>query len=54
LHEKGCISEPHGKAKSVVFTEEGLEQAKHLLNEMFGKDTRHSTSQRGKEIRLSP
>ena len=39
LHEKRYISEPRGKAKSVVFTEEGLERARHLLNEMFGKDT---------------
>jgi hypothetical protein len=37
LHEKGCISDPRGNAKSVVFTEEGFERAQHLLEELFGK-----------------
>lgn len=37
LHEKGYISDPRSKAKSVVFTEEGLERAKRLLHELFGK-----------------
>ena len=37
LHEKGCISNPQSKAKSVVFTEEGLERAKRLLVALFGK-----------------
>lgn len=37
LHEQGYITEPRGKAKSVVFTEEGLERAKRLLGELFGK-----------------
>ena len=36
LHEKGFISNPVGKAKSVVFTEEGLRQAQRLLEELFG------------------
>ena len=31
LHEKAYITGPRGKAKSVVFTEEGLERAKRLL-----------------------
>lgn len=35
LHEKGFISNPRGKAKSVVFTEEGLTKARRLLEEMF-------------------
>jgi Domain of unknown function (DUF6429) len=35
LHEQGYISEPRGKAKSVVFTEEGLERSKQLLEELF-------------------
>ena len=39
LHEKGYISDPRGKAKSVVFSEEGLERAKGLLDELFGKRT---------------
>jgi hypothetical protein len=37
LHERGYISQPRGKAKSVVFTEEGLERAERLLYELFGK-----------------
>lgn len=35
LHEKGMISDPIGKAKSVIFTEEGLREAKRLFTEMF-------------------
>lgn len=37
LHEQGMISDPRGKAKSVVFTAAGLERAKRLLEERFGK-----------------
>jgi hypothetical protein len=37
LHQQGYISDPRGKAKSVVFTEEGLSQAKLLLAKLFGK-----------------
>jgi hypothetical protein len=37
LYEKGYIDDPKGKAKSVVFTDEGLERAKQLLIELFGK-----------------
>jgi hypothetical protein len=37
LHEQGYISDPVGKAKSVVFTEEGLERSSRLLEELFGK-----------------
>lgn len=37
LHEKGYISDPQGRAKSVMFTEEGLAQSERLLEEMFGK-----------------
>jgi hypothetical protein len=35
LHDKGMIDNPVGKVKSVVFTEEGLERAKALFEEMF-------------------
>ena len=31
LHEKGFISDPVGKAKSVVFTDEGLRQSEALF-----------------------
>lgn len=37
LHEKGYISDPRSKAKSVVFTEEGLERSRELLRKLFGK-----------------
>jgi hypothetical protein len=36
LHAKGMISDPVGKAKSVVFSEEGLRQSERLFNELFG------------------
>jgi hypothetical protein len=35
LHEKGFISDPVGKAKSVIFTEEGLAESRRLFEEMF-------------------
>ena len=38
LHEKGFISDPRGKAKSVVFTEEGLAEARKLLEELFSAE----------------
>jgi hypothetical protein len=37
LHDKGYISNPQSKAKSVVFTAEGLERAERLLEALFGK-----------------
>jgi Domain of unknown function (DUF6429) len=36
LHQQGFITDPRGKAKSVVFTEEGLERAKSVLEKLFG------------------
>lgn len=36
LHEKGYISDPVGKAKSVTFTEDGLAESRRLFEEMFG------------------
>jgi hypothetical protein len=35
LHAKGMISNPASKAKSVVFTEEGLREAERLFRELF-------------------
>ena len=35
LHQKGFISDPVCKAKSVVFTEEGLREAERLFHELF-------------------
>jgi hypothetical protein len=37
LHEKGLISDPVGRAKSVAFTEEGLAKAQSLLRDLFAK-----------------
>ena len=35
LHEKGFISNPKSKAKSVAFTEEGLQRAEELFAQFF-------------------
>jgi hypothetical protein len=35
LYEKGYITDPLGKAKSVVFTEEGLRESQRLCRELF-------------------
>jgi uncharacterized protein DUF6429 len=40
LHDKGFISDPRGKAKSVVFTETGLSQARRLLHALFSSAPR--------------
>ncbi|MHC4199253.1 MAG: DUF6429 family protein [Planctomycetota bacterium] len=37
LHEKGFISDPRTKAKSVVLTEEGYRRAKELFERFFGR-----------------
>jgi hypothetical protein len=37
LHEKGFISKPVGKAKSVALTEEGRAESERLFNALFAK-----------------
>ena len=37
LHRKGMIADPINKAKSVVFTEEGLRRSQELFQAMFTK-----------------
>jgi hypothetical protein len=37
LHKKGFISNPVGKAKSVVMTEEGYAKSEELFGRLFGK-----------------
>ena len=37
LHEKGLISNPVGKAKSVFLTPEGIELAQKVAAELFGE-----------------
>ena len=39
LHEKGFIADPKNKAKSVVFTEEGLEESQRLFEMFFRRGT---------------
>jgi len=40
LHAKGYISDPVGKSKSVVFTEEGLRESERLFNRLFSRGSR--------------
>ena len=35
LYEKGLIFDPKGKAKSIVFTDEGLKQSEKLFEKLF-------------------
>lgn len=37
LHEKGYISDPKSKAKSVVVTEEGAQRSGELFERYFGR-----------------
>ncbi len=37
LHRKGMISDPVGKAKSVVFTEKGRREAERLFRALFAR-----------------
>ena len=41
LHQKGMISDPKGKAKSVMLTDEGQAQAEALFERLFGKPDGH-------------
>ena len=37
LHERGLISDPVGKARSVQMTPEGRREAERLFNELFAR-----------------
>lgn len=39
LHEKGYISNPVSKAKSVNLSVEGIEKSEELFRELFSKET---------------
>jgi hypothetical protein len=39
LHQKGHISNPKGKGKSVVLTEDGFAKAKELFQRFFAEET---------------
>jgi hypothetical protein len=41
LYEKGMIDNPRSKAKSVVFTEDGLRRSKELFEAMFVRRAKH-------------
>jgi hypothetical protein len=43
LHAKGLISDPVGKAKSVVFTDEGLLKSEALFRKFSKLDPKHET-----------
>jgi hypothetical protein len=51
LHEQGYITDPRGKAKSVIFTEEGFERAKRLLEELFCMRAEPKAADRGRPSR---
>ncbi len=38
LYEKGLIENPVGKAKSILFTEDGLKESERLFQKLFTKD----------------
>ena len=38
LHQKGLITDPKGKARSVIFTEEGLEESQRAFERLFGRN----------------
>ena len=38
LHDMGFIYDPKGKAKSIVFTDDGKKRARELFMKHFGKD----------------
>lgn len=38
LHEKGLILDPVNKAKSVALTDEGLEKAERLFQQLFASE----------------
>ena len=39
LHEKGLIGNPVGKAKSVVFTQDGLKESERLFRKLFARES---------------
>jgi Domain of unknown function (DUF6429) len=43
LHEKGYITDPVGKAKSVLFTEDGSRESERLLQALFGREPNRGT-----------
>ncbi len=47
LHAAGYIHNPVGKAKSVVFTPEGLKRSEELLDLLFGAGPDESTKDEG-------
>jgi hypothetical protein len=52
LHEKGFISDPRGKAKSVAFTDKGLAEAERLLEDLFTSEAIKHAEQCQRRSRL--
>ncbi len=50
LHEKGYIPNPRGKAKSIVFTKEGMQEAERLLTEMFSENNNAAARPPGEHV----
>jgi hypothetical protein len=50
LYEKGYISDPRGKAKSIVFTEQGRRQAERLLERLFSEDNAATARQPSEHV----
>jgi len=44
LHEKGYITDPVGKAKSVLFTEDGARESERLLQALFWRQLDRDSS----------
>lgn len=40
LHQKGLITDPKGKARSVIFTEKGLEESQCAFERLFGRKSK--------------
>jgi hypothetical protein len=55
LHERGLISDPRSKAKSVALTDEGARLAEQLFTELFGvEDTGTGEPPTGPRTPLPP
>ncbi len=50
LHQQAYITDPRGKAKSVVFTEEGLGERSVFLREIFELHSQHVKATNATEL----
>ncbi len=47
LHQKGYITDPIGKAKSFLFTEDGLRESQRLFDALFCRASAEAERNRG-------